>query len=129
MKKALLDYTLGTRLPLIVFVAVLSFVATYYFSRAERDGVGYAPTQPIAFSHKPARRHHEIDCKYCHTGVTVSAHATVPPVATCMNCHTVARKNRPEIIRLTKYYEEGTPSHGNASTGFRITPISTTAST
>jgi hypothetical protein len=24
-----------------------------------------------------------------------------------MNCHTVARKNRPEIIKLTRYYEEG----------------------
>jgi formate-dependent nitrite reductase cytochrome c552 subunit len=24
-----------------------------------------------------------------------------------MNCHTVARKNKPEIIKLTKYYEEG----------------------
>jgi hypothetical protein len=24
-----------------------------------------------------------------------------------MNCHAVARKNRPEIIKLTKYHEEG----------------------
>jgi hypothetical protein len=24
-----------------------------------------------------------------------------------MNCHTVARKNKPEIIKLTKYYEDG----------------------
>jgi hypothetical protein len=50
----------------------------------------------------------QIDCQYCHTGVAVSAHATVPPVGTCMNCHSVARKNRPEIIKLTKYYDEGT---------------------
>lgn len=108
MKKALLDYTLRTRLPVIVFVAVLSFVATYYFSRAERDGVGYAPAQPIAFSHQLHAGTMSIDCKYCHTGVTVSAHATIPPVATCMNCHSVARKTRPEIVRLTKYYEDGT---------------------
>jgi hypothetical protein len=48
-----------------------------------------------------------IDCQYCHTGVTKSRHAMVPPVATCMNCHSVARKNRPEIIKLTQYYNEG----------------------
>jgi hypothetical protein len=24
-----------------------------------------------------------------------------------MNCHTVARKNKPDIIRLTQYYNEG----------------------
>lgn len=107
MRKSLLDYTLRIRLPIVVFVAAVSFVATYYLSRAERDGVGYAPVQPIAFSHKLHAGTMRIDCKYCHTGVTVSPHATVPAVSVCMNCHTVARKNRPEIIKLTKYYEEG----------------------
>ena len=33
----------------------------------------------------------------------------VPAVATCMNCHTVARKDRPEIIKLTEYYRDGKP--------------------
>ncbi|MEK6754818.1 MAG: cytochrome c3 family protein [Bacteroidota bacterium] len=107
MKKSLLDYTLRIRLPIVVFVAAVSFVATYYLSRAERDGVGYAPVQPIAFSHKLHAGTMRIDCKYCHTGVTFSPQATVPAVSICMNCHTVARKNRPEIIKLTKYYEEG----------------------
>lgn len=54
MKKSLLDYTLRIRLPIVVFVAAVSFIATYFLSRAERDGVGYAPIQPIAFSHKRA---------------------------------------------------------------------------
>jgi len=107
MKRSLLDYTLRVRLPIVVFVAVLSFAVTYFVSRAERDGVGYAPAQPIAFSHKLHAGTMSIDCKYCHTGVQVSRHAMVPPVSTCMNCHTVARKNQPEIIKLTKYYEEG----------------------
>ena len=31
----------------------------------------------------------------------------VPAVATCMNCHTVARKDSPEIIKLTQYYNDG----------------------
>ncbi|MEJ2618618.1 MAG: hypothetical protein P8Z35_26945, partial [Ignavibacteriaceae bacterium] len=41
------------------------------------------------------------------TGVEKSRVAMVPPVATCMNCHTIARKDRPEIIKLTQYYKEG----------------------
>lgn len=107
MKPHQLDYTLRIRLPLVLFVAVAAFGATYYLSRAERDGVGYAPVQPIAFSHRLHAGTMAIDCQYCHTGVAVSPHASVPPVATCMNCHSVARKNRPEIIKLTKFYEEG----------------------
>lgn len=107
MKKALLDYYLKIRLPLILFVAAAAFTATYFFSRAERDGIGYAPAQPILFSHKLHAGQMRIDCKYCHSGVTRSPNAMVPPVSTCMNCHTIARKGRPEIIKLTKYYEEG----------------------
>ncbi|MCU0412477.1 MAG: cytochrome c family protein [Bacteroidetes bacterium] len=108
MKRSLLDYTLRIRIPIVIFIAVATFATTYFVSRAERDGVGYAPAQPIAFSHKLHAGTMRIDCQYCHTGASASAHATVPPVATCMNCHTVARKNQPEIIKLTKYYEEGT---------------------
>lgn len=102
-----LDYTLRVRLPILVFVAVLAAVATYYLSRAERDSVGYAPEQPVAFSHRLHAGTMRIDCKYCHGGVTTSPHASIPAVSVCMNCHTVARKNKPEIIRLTRYYEEG----------------------
>lgn len=107
MKKSLLDYTLRVQLPIVVFVAVVSFSATYFLSRAERDGVGYAPEQPIAFSHKLHAGAMQIDCKYCHTAVTTSPNASVPAVSVCMNCHSVARKNRPEIIKLTRSYEEG----------------------
>jgi len=107
MKKSLLDYNLKVRLPVIIFVAAASFVATYYLSRAERDGVGYTPAQPVAYSHSLHAGTMRIDCKYCHTSVTVSAHAGIPAVSVCMNCHSVARKNRPEIIKLTKYFEEG----------------------
>jgi hypothetical protein len=107
MKKSLLDYTLRVRFPILLFVVAVSCTITFFLSRAERDGVGYAPLQPIAFSHRLHAGDMRIDCKYCHTGATVSPQAIVPPVATCMNCHSVARKNRPEIIRLTAYYEKG----------------------
>ena len=109
MSKQFLDYLLRVRLPLILFVVAASFSITYFISRSERDGIGYTPAQPIKFSHLLHAGTMKIDCQYCHTGVTSSRHAVIPAASTCMNCHSIARKDRPEIIKLTKYYKEGTP--------------------
>ncbi|MGB5530318.1 MAG: hypothetical protein WBQ32_10130, partial [Ignavibacteriaceae bacterium] len=107
MKKSYLDYILRNRLPVTIFVVLASFAITYFASRAERDGVGYTPDQPINYSHKLHAGTMKIDCQYCHVGVEKSRHAMVPPTETCMNCHTVARKDKPEIIKLTEIYNEG----------------------
>lgn len=109
MKKSFLDYALKVRLPLTLFVAFVSFLITFYVSRPERDGIGYQPTQPIAYSHKLHAGQMKIDCQYCHTGVTKGRHALVPSTNICMNCHTLARNKQPEIIKLAKYYNENTP--------------------
>lgn len=51
------------------------------------SGKGFAPQQPVPFSHQ----HHVgglgIDCRYCHTSVEESAFAGLPDTATCMTCH------------------------------------------
>ncbi|MFA8341755.1 MAG: cytochrome c3 family protein [Rhodothermaceae bacterium] len=109
MKKRTLDYILKVRLPLVLFVVALSFVLTFYISRAERDGIGYTPEQPINYSHKLHAGDMKIDCQYCHTGVEKGRHALVPSVSICMNCHTVAKTDSPEIIKLTEYYNKGIP--------------------
>ncbi len=106
MPKLNLDYILRNRLPVTIFVILSSFALTYFASRAERDGVGYKPDQPINYSHKLHAGDMKIDCQYCHIGVEKSRHAMVPPLATCMNCHTVARKDKPDIMKLTDYYNE-----------------------
>ncbi len=48
---------------------------------------GYAPTQPIAFSHKLHAGELKVDCKYCHSTVEESKSASIPALNTCMNCH------------------------------------------
>lgn len=48
---------------------------------------GYAPEQPIKFSHELHAGQNQIDCQYCHTGVEKSKHAYIPSVTVCMNCH------------------------------------------
>lgn len=113
MKKSYLDYILRNRLPVTIFVVLAAFALTYFASSAERDGVGYRPIQPINYSHKLHAGTMKIDCQYCHIGVEKSRHAMVPAVATCMNCHTVARKDKPQIIELTRYYNEGIPLEWN----------------
>jgi hypothetical protein len=109
MNRSILEYTLRVRVPVLIFVALVSMITTYFVSRAAREGIGYAPKQPIAFSHKLHAGTMKIDCAYCHIGVYRSRYAVVPPASTCMNCHTIAMKTKPEIVKLTKYYEDGKP--------------------
>ena len=109
MSNQFIDYLLRIRLPLTLFVVAVAFTITFFLSRAERDGVGYSPDQPIAFSHALHAGQMGIDCQYCHTGVEKSRTAGIPQVATCMNCHSLARKDRPQIIKLTEYYQQGKP--------------------
>ncbi len=55
--------------------------------RLPGDQQGYAPAQPIAYSHRLHAGELQIDCLYCHFGAETSRHAGVPPLAVCMNCH------------------------------------------
>ncbi len=102
----------------VVSVFALSFGGWFFVYANTEIGVqqGYAPTQPINFSHKIHAGQYEIDCKYCHAGVEVSKQATVPPVSTCMNCHSyidAADKYNgnvsPEIQKIRTAYETNTP--------------------
>ena len=113
MDKHLLDYNLKVRLPVIAFVVIAVFAITYYASYAERNSIGYTPEQPVKFSHKLHAGSMQIDCKYCHAGVDKSRAASVPSVDICMNCHTLARTDKPEIIKLTSYYKENKPLEWN----------------
>lgn len=66
---------------------------------------GYAPDQPIAFSHETHAGLHKIECQYCHDGARRSKHAVIPAANTCMNCHraiTVGSKHG--TAELTKIF-------------------------
>ena len=53
---------------------------------------GYAPEQPIKFSHATHAGLHQIDCQYCHDGARRSKHSVIPATNTCMNCHKAIKK-------------------------------------
>lgn len=74
---------------------------------------GYAPKQPIAFSHKIHAGQYEIDCKYCHVGVMKGKSATIPSVNICMNCHNQIKSGTTtgegEIAKIVSAYNENKP--------------------
>ncbi len=53
---------------------------------------GYAPEQPVKFSHATHAGVQGIDCQYCHDGARRSKHASIPAANTCMNCHKAIEK-------------------------------------
>lgn len=76
---------------------------------------GYAPEQPIPYSHKLHAGTLKIPCMYCHVNVDKGRHASVPALSVCMNCHSQVRKisgakeDSPHIKKLVEAYETGHP--------------------
>jgi mono/diheme cytochrome c family protein len=102
------------------FVFVIVFVTAALGFKAVINGLysvgvqqGYAPKQPIAFSHKIHAGQYEIDCKYCHVGVMKGKSATIPSVNICMNCHNQIKAGTltgdTEISKIVKAYETNKP--------------------
>lgn len=73
---------------IIVSVGLVLGIYGFYFGVTE-VGVqkGYAPTQPIAYSHALHAGELNIDCRYCHSTADYSKAASIPSLNTCMNCH------------------------------------------
>lgn len=75
-------------------VAVVSLLLVCWVLKQGWDGLmgigvyqGYAPEQPIKFSHEIHAGQNKIACVYCHSGVEKSKHANIPSANVCMNCH------------------------------------------
>jgi Cytochrome c7 and related cytochrome c len=68
---------------------------------------GYMPDQPLPFSHQLHAGQYQINCKFCHTSVESSRHASVPSLNICMNCHMVVKTDSPWIQKLSEAYNSG----------------------
>src|SRR5512138_368159 len=91
------------RLRVLIGVAIVGglvyLVALAWFGMSPRTlNVGYAPEQPVPYSHALHVGKLGLDCRYCHSTVEVAAMAAIPAAGTCMNCH---RMVRPASSRLT----------------------------
>ncbi len=66
---------------------VLALIPRLSAARLPGNNLGYAPAQPIAFSHRLHAGELSIDCLYCHSDAERSRHAGIPAAGLCMNCH------------------------------------------
>jgi mono/diheme cytochrome c family protein len=99
---------------LITFlIAALGFKAVINGLYSVGVQQGYAPKQPIAFSHKIHAGQYEIDCKYCHTGVMKGKSATIPSINICMNCHNQIKSGtntgEGEIGKIVRAFNDNKP--------------------
>jgi hypothetical protein len=67
------------------------------------------PVQPIAFLHSWHAGQLRLPCTHCHAFVERSRSAGPPPLETCMGCHKAIATGKPEIKKLTAYYNEKRP--------------------
>jgi mono/diheme cytochrome c family protein len=76
-------------LVLVLSIFLLLSAAYFAYGWMMQVGVdqGYAPIQPIHYSHKIHAGDNAIECKYCHSSARVSKTSGIPSLNVCMNCH------------------------------------------
>jgi predicted CXXCH cytochrome family protein len=87
----------------VVVVTMLSVLGALYYP----GNIG--AQQPIPFSHRVHAGDKQIGCLMCHPGAFTTAVAGLPPVQTCMLCHSRIIVHYPEIERVRRHYEQGEP--------------------
>ena len=92
-----------------ILIPIYLVVLIAYAFSAENLNPGYAPEQPIPFSHALHAGELEMDCRYCHNTVENGAMAAIPPTSTCMNCHKSIRTESLALEPLFKSAESGLP--------------------
>ncbi|MEX2363088.1 MAG: cytochrome c3 family protein [Balneolaceae bacterium] len=91
---------------IIVLLNVVVFGIWYFFSPEFTD-VGYAPEQPVPYSHKLHVDQLGLDCQYCHTDVFESKVANIPATQTCMNCHSQIQTQSEDLALVRQSWETG----------------------
>ena len=96
-----------------LFAPVLGLGLLYWLWVLPPKYQGYAPDQPIPFSHKIHAGELKMECQFCHSTVERSRHASVPDVATCMKCHQEVASDSEDIQFLRSAYKQGIPIRWN----------------
>ena len=106
-RQTLVDLLMDKRL--LAFLTFIFVVLTGYTTVNNAITLGrqqgYAPEQPIKFSHVTHAGENKIDCQYCHDGARRSKHSVIPATNTCMNCHAAIKDgSKYGRAELTKIY-------------------------
>lgn len=100
-------------LPGIVLIAVgaaayMPVVVSFGGSPRTTD-VGYAPQQPVPYSHAIHVGKLGLDCRYCHTTVEQAGFAALPVTQVCMNCHSTVLADSPKLLKVRESWANGKP--------------------
>ena len=101
MNKKLL-YLIPTGLCLAAVLATIG-VGAHQYERERRL------EQPIHFPHIIHAGKQNLACTKCHTTVTNSPVAGMPPLSVCMECHKNVKTDSPEIKILTEHWQKQEP--------------------
>ncbi|MEM7086478.1 MAG: c-type cytochrome [Bacteroidota bacterium] len=87
-------------LMLVMAIFLLLSAGYYMYGYFMQVGVdqGYAPVQPIHYSHRIHAGDNQIDCNYCHSSARKSKTSGIPSLNVCMNCHKTISEVAPETL-------------------------------
>lgn len=93
-------YARNQFLVLVTVIFLLLSSAYFAYGWFMQIGVdqGYAPIQPIHYSHRIHAGDNGIECKYCHSSARESKHSGIPSLNVCMNCHKNIAEVAPETL-------------------------------
>jgi hypothetical protein len=102
------------KLPILAAIATIGglttvVMAVWYYGSPKHLQVGYAPTQPVPYSHRLHAGQMGMDCRYCHANIERSAHAMIPATQTCMGCHAIVKTESARLANVRASWETGLP--------------------
>ncbi len=99
----------------LAWSAVLALLAAGIFSwralTAAPYAVGAPVEQPVPFSHKHHVGDDGIDCRYCHSAVETESTAGIPPISTCMTCHSQLYTDQKTLAPIVRSWQTGVALH------------------
>ena len=90
-------------------MAAFVYVFDLLYKSPYVNEAGVIREQPVPFSHKHHVKELGIDCRYCHTSAGQSSFAGLPPVKTCMTCHSQIWSRSPMLEPIRQAYRTGDP--------------------
>jgi len=96
------------KLTIVLVVGVLIYGGNLGWNTLSGIGIyqGYAPEQPINFSHKIHAGQNGINCVYCHSSAEKGKASGIPSVNVCMNCHNAINQGKVTgTTEIAKIYE------------------------
>lgn len=104
-------FDMAVKVAVVVVLSVVGYahlLVAYGFSD-KTMAVGYAPDQPVPYSHALHVGELGLDCRYCHTGVERNSYSNIPTAQTCMNCHSKIKTASPLLEPVREAFRTGRP--------------------